>query len=231
MGVRRRGFVDRNANSSDVQTDSSDGIFEPPCAPPMRRCRDRFAAAPRSGSPLPVCEVDEAMCERRGELEGSDEVIGVVSGSGFGPRRPERRDLVIGVIAQLRGQSFSQVVVQILRCWWRRCAMRRPWCPPPVTSHETSLLSLEKAGGSAGPGDFLAERCGSGCGGSCGAGRSAGGPETRGPRRVSGRGRWATSVGFQGMRRLRTRPVPAAAETNRDPPTSHIRLASPRVIS
>lgn len=62
-----------------------------------------------------MCEVDEAMCERRGELEGSDEVSGVVPGPGLGPRRPEPRDLIVGLITQLRGQSFSQVVVQILR--------------------------------------------------------------------------------------------------------------------
>jgi len=85
-----------------------------PSAATHAQAPDRFAGAPGSGLTL-VCEVDEAMCERRGELEGSDEVSGVVPGSRLGPRRPQLRDLIVGLITQLRGQSFPQVVVQILR--------------------------------------------------------------------------------------------------------------------
>lgn len=115
IGVRRQGCIDRNAVSSDVPTrvtGSNRGVA--PSAATHSQVSDRVVVAPGSELPL-VCEVDEAMCERRGEVEGSDEVTGVVPGPGLGPRRPEPRDLIVGLSTQLRGQSFSQVVVQILR--------------------------------------------------------------------------------------------------------------------
>jgi hypothetical protein len=47
------------------------------------------------------------MSKRRVELEGMDEVTGVVPRSGFGPRHPEPRDLIVGLIAQLCRKLLS----------------------------------------------------------------------------------------------------------------------------
>ncbi|ANS30382.1 hypothetical protein [Rhodococcus opacus] len=66
-----------------------------------------------------MCEVDETMRQRRVELEGSDQVTGGIPGSGFGPRHPDPWDLIVGLIAQLRRQSFAQIVVRVSGRWSR----------------------------------------------------------------------------------------------------------------